>query len=431
MSRILICSSPAEGHVTPLLAIARGLVGAGHRVVLLTGRRFAGRVRAAGADFAPLPQAVDFDDTWADAHPERAGKRGPAAMRFDLDHMFFRAAEPQYETVTALIDEHGIDVVLAEPLFLGVVPLALLPRDRRPRLMLAGIVPLPLTGPDVAPFGLGLPPRGGVLGRLRNRSLTTLVRRVVFPAQQRDLSQLCRRITGRPLPGLFLDWPALADDLVQLTVPDFEYPRPASRAPVHFIGPLSRSSAGDHPLPDWWTDLDQDRPVVLVTQGTAANADFDELINPAVAALADEDVTVVVSTGGRGTPAWAAGLPGNVRTAAFLPYDELMPRTALMITNGGYGGVHFALRHGVPLVVAGLTEDKAEVAARVSWSGVGVGMRTNRPSPKALGAAARKVLAEPGYRHRAGVLAGQIAAAGGVDALAALIGTGDETGRAA
>ncbi|MFF9352670.1 glycosyltransferase [Streptomyces sp. NPDC014734] len=208
-----------------------------------------------------------------------------------------------------------------------------------------------------------------------------------------------------------------------MTVPDFEYPRPGTVAPVHFIGPLGRSSTSDHPLPDWWTDLDNERPVVLVTQGTAANTDFDELINPAVAALAGEDVTVVVATCGRATPAWEAGLPGNVRTAAFLPYDELLPRTALMVTNGGYGGVHFALRHGVPLVVAGATEDKAEVAARVSWSGAGIGLRTNRPSVGTLGAAARRVLAEPDYRHRAGALAEQIAAAGGIDALVALIDT--------
>ena len=36
-----------------------------------------------------------------------------------------------------------------------------------------------------------------------------------------------------------------------------------------------------------------------------------------------------------------------------------------MLTNGGYGGVQYALAHGVPLVVAGDTEDKPEVAARV------------------------------------------------------------------
>ena len=37
-----------------------------------------------------------------------------------------------------------------------------------------------------------------------------------------------------------------------------------------------------------------------------------------------------------------------------------------MVTNGGYGGVQLALAHGVPLVVAGNTEEKGEIAARVA-----------------------------------------------------------------
>ena len=32
----------------------------------------------------------------------------------------------------------------------------------------------------------------------------------------------------------------------------------------------------------------------------------------------------------------------------YLPYDELLPRTAVYVTNGGYGGVQYALRYGVP-----------------------------------------------------------------------------------
>jgi UDP:flavonoid glycosyltransferase YjiC (YdhE family) len=37
--------------------------------------------------------------------------------------------------------------------------------------------------------------------------------------------------------------------------------------------------------------------------------------------------------------------------------------------NGGYGGVNQAMSFGVPLVTAGLTEDKADVNAPVAWSG--------------------------------------------------------------
>jgi UDP:flavonoid glycosyltransferase YjiC (YdhE family) len=57
-----------------------------------------------------------------------------------------------------------------------------------------------------------------------------------------------------------------------------------------------------------------------------------------------------------------------------------------MITNGGYGGVQHALRHGVPVIVAGETADKAEVAARVQYTGAGIDLGTARrprlPSPQ-------------------------------------------------
>src|SRR6185295_18473193 len=104
------------------------------------------------------------------------------------------------------------------------------------------------------------------------------------------------------------------------------------------------------------------RPIVHVTQGTIANA-APELIAPALEALADDDVLVVVATGGRAPDSLGLRhVPRNARIAAFVSYPELLPRTAVMITNGGYGGVQMALWQGVPLVVAGASEDKPEVA---------------------------------------------------------------------
>jgi hypothetical protein len=52
----------------------------------------------------------------------------------------------------------------------------------------------------------------------------------------------------------------------------------------------------------------------------------------------------------------------------------------VMVTNGGYGGVQMALSYGVPLVVAGASEDKPEVGARVAWSGAGLNLKTGKPS---------------------------------------------------
>jgi UDP:flavonoid glycosyltransferase YjiC (YdhE family) len=81
-----------------------------------------------------------------------------------------------------------------------------------------------------------------------------------------------------------------------------------------------------------------------------------------------------------------------------------------MVTNGGYGGVQQALANGVPLVVAGDSEDKPEVAARVQWSGTGVNLHTGRPSPAMVAHAVRQVLERRSYHLRARALQAQIAA---------------------
>ena len=146
---------------------------------------------------------------------------------------------------------------------------------------------------------------------------------------------------------------------------------------LHFVGPLS-ATGSQAPLPEWWSDLDGTRPVIHVTQGTVANTDYGQAIAPTLRALADEDVLVVVTTGGRPLDTLPP-LPANARAATYLPYDELLPRTAVYVTNGGYGGVQYALRYGVPIVATGGKEDKPEVGARVAWSGVGRRIRSERP----------------------------------------------------
>ena len=73
----------------------------------------------------------------------------------------------------------------------------------------------------------------------------------------------------------------------------------------------------------------------------------------------------------------------------------------MLVTNGGYGSVNQALSFGDPLVAAGLTEDKADVNARVAWSGVGINLATNKPTPQALREAVRTVLDKPDYRSHA------------------------------
>jgi UDP:flavonoid glycosyltransferase YjiC (YdhE family) len=97
MKSYLLCVCPIGGHVAPILTVARHLVGAGHRVRMLTGSRFARAVSGTGAEFVALPEEADFDDRDLDAaFPNRRKHKGIAALRYDILQVFIPPAYHQH-----------------------------------------------------------------------------------------------------------------------------------------------------------------------------------------------------------------------------------------------------------------------------------------------------------------------------------------------
>ncbi|MGX5770963.1 glycosyltransferase [Microbacterium trichothecenolyticum] len=414
MASIIIASVPIHGHVVPLLSLARGLVERGDDVRFLTGTRFRDAVSATGATHVALPADADFDDRdLLKTFPELARLSPVRGVGFYVEHVFTRPGVGQYRAIQDLLRADPSAAVVVDPTLAAGAVMTLLPARERPAIVVAGIIPLNLPSRDVPPFGFGLTPRAGWPGRARNAVLTWFEERVILRGARRAGDEVRRATVGATRAGSGLGWVGRADAVAQCTVASFEYPRPDASTVVRFTGPIAESSVDHHPVPAWWPEVSEHRrPIVHVTQGTLANNEMDDLIRPAVRALADEDVLVVVATGG--APADALGeMPSNVRVADFLPYDVLLPRTSVFLTNGGYGGTQFALRHGVPIVVAPGGEDKSEVAARVQWSGVGISLRTRRPSPTRIRDAVREVIGEASYRLRAVEMAAEIAASPG------------------
>ncbi len=418
MSSIIIAGFPSHGHVTPLLAVAKYFVGRGDDVRFITGALFADKVVATGATYVPLPAEADLDDTpLAERYPERAGLKGVKSIAFDIEHVFARPATAQYEALTAAFARRPADVVIAEPAFMGAAFLLGHQRPTRPPVIMCSVIPLPIESRDKAPYGLGLAP-ARFLNRPRNAALAVISRRVLR-RPYRTINDLHTEVHGHDMPGSFVDWGRRAEALVQFSVPSFEYPMSDAPPTLHFVGPLS-ATGSQAPLPEWWADLDGTRPVVHVTQGTVANMDYGQAIAPTLRGLADDDVLVVVSTGGRPVDTLPP-LPANARAAMYLPYDELLPKTSVFVTNGGYGGVQYALRYGVPIVATGGKEDKPEVGARVAWSGVGRRIRSERPSPRALRRDILAVLNQPRYREASRRVAADLAAAPGFAGLAEVV----------
>jgi MGT family glycosyltransferase len=419
LMKILIASTPATGHVNPMLAIGRIFIADGHEVMATTGGAFRKRFEAIGAAFRPLPPEIESVDLLEIAPELKDVPPGPDWLRIAMERVFVDRLPIQHKSLQQLLCDFPADVIVADDMFFGVLPMLLGPRSKRPPIVLCGTSVLHARRDDGAPLFRGLPPATTRAQREEYAAIAQEHDRMVDQPVLLRLNQALKETGVGPLSmTLFESVVDLADAYLQLSVPGFEYPRKLQPT-VRFVGAMP-IIPGQAPIPAWGHELDGSRKVVLVTQGTVANHNFGLLVEPTLAALANEpDLLVVVTTGGRPVDAIEGPVPDNARIASYLPFEWVLPKVDVFVTNGGYGSVNQAMSFGIPLVSAGQTEDKADVNARVGWSGVGVNLATNEPSQEALRAAVRTVLDKPDYRRRAGLMA---AAFDAIDTRAEILG---------
>jgi MGT family glycosyltransferase len=422
MPEILIASLSPVGHIAPLLNVAQGLVDRGDRVTVLGSADHAGKIRAVGATPQAIPAEADFDLTRLDIDlPGRTETSGIKRVNFDIVRLFVQPMPHQTRLLSRLMAQTPFDAIIVDAGFLGILPFLLGDRAARPPVLAYSTTPLMISSRDTAPSGMGLPPSSSLLGRLRNRALNLLSQKVFLRQSQNAANYLLDHLNSRPLPTFLLDAGLLADRYISPTVPEFDYPRSDLPAHVRYVGAVHPAPSSGFRRPPWWAELDGDRPVVHVTQGTIDNADLSRLVEPTIEALGSEDVIVVATTGGRNAAQLKVAPPMNTFVAEYIPHDLLLPKVDVVVTNGGYGAVQRALSMGVPLVVAGNTEDKPEVAARVAWTGAGINLRTGTPTPRAVRAAVRDVVSDGRYLGAARKLETAFARRDGVAEIAALV----------
>jgi UDP:flavonoid glycosyltransferase YjiC (YdhE family) len=417
VARYLLAASPLAGHVMPMLTIAADLRQRGHDVTFMTAASFHAAAVRRGLRAVDLPAR-------AQPHPSDVGwsalslpslldlwRRGRADMRSVL----ITPLVAQHHALDAQLKSQSFDALLVDVAFTGVLPLLLGDRDHPP-VAVCGVSPLMLSSVDTPPFGVGWHPRSG----FDYARMNWFVRHVLFADVQARLNAALRTVRAGPSPVFLNDWPKLADRVLQLTVPAAEYLRSDLPPSVTFTGPiLARSITGAAAPARWQSRMRHSRKVVHVTQGTWDNLDHGQLIGPTLDALADRsDVLVIATTGLPDQPAFTGTVPDNAHVTDYIPYASLLPHVDVMITNGGYGGVQHALAHGIPLIVAGRSADKPEVAARVSYIGAGIDLRTDRPEPKAIAAAVGRILTTADYRDAARAVGNDIAATAPLDVIA-------------
>jgi UDP:flavonoid glycosyltransferase YjiC (YdhE family) len=401
MPRILAYTSPSRGHLFPLTPILDELHGRGHQIAVRTLAAGVPSMQTRGFKAAPISDRVEAiaHDDWRAGNPRAALARAVRifALRAEHDAGDLRRAIGEERPDAVLVDVNAWGAVAAAEAWAG--PWAVFCP-----------YPLPLRSRDAPPFGPGLPPAHGPLGRLRDR----LLRPIVFGTLERTMISPVNQIRA----GLALPPTRGVDDiftrvplLLYLTAEPFEYPRSDWPDNIVMVGPCAWEPPVEPPA---WLD-DIDRPIVLVTTSSEFQDDA-RLVQAALQALADEPVAVV-ATLPAGDPGQLAA-PANARVARFIPHGPVLDRATCAITHGGMGATQKALARGVPVCAVPFGRDQLEVARRVQVAGAGSRLPASRLRPDRLRAKVREAMTMTEGAKR---IQEAFAAAGGPPAAAGIL----------
>jgi len=396
MSTVLFYTSPARGHLYPMMDLALALRARGARVVVQTLAAEKAAVEAAGVEHRPLDPAIEalpLDD-WKGTNPLDAMRRTLAR--------WVERAPLEVEDLRGAIRDVRPDALLVDINALGAGALA-----EVAGLPWASHLPyvLPVPSHDAPAFGPGLPPPAGWVGRLRDQLLWTVqgwaARGPLAPYQR-----LRAELGAVPVSGfheLFTRPPVL----LHRTAEPFEYPRADWPANVVHLGP-GLWAPPEAPPPRL---AEMPGPRTLVSVSTE-HQDDTPIVHAALAGLADGPGSLVVTTAAHDTAAFSSPNP-RVWVTRFLSHAAVMGHVDLVVTHGGMGTTQRALAAGVPLVVVPWGRDQLETARRVEHCGAGVMLPRGSLSPSSLRAAVEKAR---GMREGARRVATAFAAAGGAEA---------------
>jgi UDP:flavonoid glycosyltransferase YjiC (YdhE family) len=393
MSRILAYTSPGRGHLYPITPILDELRRRGHEISLRTLGSEVPLARSRGfnaASISPKIETIEHDD-WRAGNPRAALVR---AMR-----IFAARAQHDAPDLRQAIAEERPDALLVDINCWGALSVA---EAWGGRWAAFCPYPLPLASHDAPPFGPGLRPAHGPLGRMRDRLMRPLVTGVFERAMLPPLN-LVRRDLGLMPFGSGDELFRRPELLIYMTAEPFEYPRRDWPGNIVMVGPCEWEPPSEAPA--WLGAIKE--PTVLVTTSSEFQND-GRLVEAALEALADEPVFIVATLPAGDLAQFR--IPANARIERFVPHGPLLDRAVCAVTHGGMGATQKALARGVPVCAVPFGRDQLEVARRVEVADAGTRLPAKRLNPERLRQKVREAMTKAAGAAR---IAAAFKAAGG------------------
>jgi len=374
--RILFTFIGGLGHFYPLVPIARAAAAAGHEVAVAGASGLTAQVEAAG--FRAFPTSA----------PRPAVTTPPPRQLTPLAPVDMRATEVEFAANFADKGARRHAVAIQEHI-----------RDWRPDVLVR----------DEADFGAAI--AAEVLGIRAATVLVLAAGMLVRPELvSRPLAALRAEHGLPPDPGLTM----LTRDLV--------------------LGPFApsfRSPTSPVPLPDttfWFRPNDRvqasassPRRRVYVTLGTVFSLESGDLLDRLLAGLARIDADVLVTTGRDVDPSWFGVQPDHIRVERFVPQDEVLRATDLVVSHGGSGSLMATLAHGLPSVLLPLGADQPHNALRAEQLGLARTLDAATVSPEAIRECVHEALDDRSIAERARRMTAELDALPGVEATVPLL----------
>jgi len=363
--RILVSCYPMAGHVNTVLPVALAAQRAGHEVVVAT-----------GPDLVP--------------HVERHGLRA-------------WAVGPTFAEAGGVPDAPGFFAAAAGKRAVDLVPLAL---GWRPdvvvheELEFAGAVAAARTGARHVVHGLGLMPPAPLWQAVRP-GIAGLGRRWDVP---------------------HLDAAVAAATFLEICPPSLRPPGERVWPDTLAVRPVAGLAVAGERLPDAVTALPHGQTVHL-TLGTVFHGDGD-VLEAAITGLRELPLNLVVTVGPGTDPARFGTQPRHVLVTPYLPHGLLLPRCALVISQGGAGILFGALAHGIPQLVLPQGADQFGNADACRSAGAALVLTGAEVTPGAVAGAAIRLLGDPGFTVAARRVRAEIDAMPSADAVIGAITAG-------